>query len=120
MFKLKLIKGKSYTGSLKATLSNPFVEVDDEEQMTELVESGYFVLHSKTETQETPVNSMVIDIPLKNQTLEQLKQYAADKNIDIGTATLKKDILDIILKAISDDITNSFVEVDDEENTPNE
>ena len=43
MFKLKLIKGRSYTGyGVKADALNPFIEVEKKEVSDTLVASGYF------------------------------------------------------------------------------
>ncbi|MDR3345184.1 MAG: hypothetical protein LBT21_06315 [Oscillospiraceae bacterium] len=40
--KLRLKKGRSYTGKVKATLANPFVTAADEKTAAELIRSGYF------------------------------------------------------------------------------
>ena len=42
MARFKLIKGRSYTGSFKATRKNPVVELNDEEEINEALSSGFF------------------------------------------------------------------------------
>lgn len=63
MVRLKLIRGRSYTGEVKATREKPFVEV--EEAMVEgLVASGYFqIVDSANEgAKEPPKTSKVDDV----------------------------------------------------------
>ena len=40
--KFKLIKGRSYTGSFKATRKAPVVELEKEEEIKEALSSGFF------------------------------------------------------------------------------
>ena len=50
MYRVKLVKGRSYTGAVKATRDNPLVDVADKKTADALIASGYFVLVSE----ETP------------------------------------------------------------------
>ena len=44
MYKVKLIKGRSYTGAVRSTKKAPFAEVKEKETADALVASGYFEL----------------------------------------------------------------------------
>lgn len=44
MYKLKLIKGLSYTGAVHATRDNPYVDVESKEAADAVVATGYFEL----------------------------------------------------------------------------
>ena len=64
MYRVKLVKGRSYTGAVKATKENPFADVPNKDTAEDLVASGYFELvpeekakpktKKATKTEETP------------------------------------------------------------------
>lgn len=55
MLQLKLCKGKSYLGAVKATVNKPDVFVEDKKTAERLLKSGYFILvEETTEDEDTP------------------------------------------------------------------
>ena len=53
MFKVKLIKGLSYTGVVRVTKHDPYAEVESKEAADALVASGYFELVEAEPAAET-------------------------------------------------------------------
>lgn len=100
MFKLKLIKGLSYTGyGIKATAANPFVEVDKKEVSDALVASRYF---SFIEGEPSANNDKSGDKPLEKMTEKELEAYAAENGIDLSGASKKADKLTVIQQALAE------------------
>ena len=62
-----------------------------EARFKEISDAGKYVEAIPEEIQE--------EKPLDKMTVEELKDYAADKGIDLGDATKKADILETIKKA---------------------
>ena len=52
MYKVKLIKGLSYTGAVHATKDEPYVTVEDEATANALVSSGYFKIVEAVESND--------------------------------------------------------------------
>lgn len=103
MFKLKLVKGLSYSdGKISVNIASPFIEISDEEQAQKLVDSGYFQL--------IEVSDYNIDPVFSKMTLPELKKYAKDNNIDLKGATKKEDILKLILSVESSEDENKHDE----------
>lgn len=47
MYRVKLVKARSYTGAVKVTRESPFADVSDKATADSLVASGYFELVSE-------------------------------------------------------------------------
>lgn len=88
MYKLRLIKGLSYSGAVSATRNSPFVLVENKDIADKLIADGYFEL---VEAAEKPIEYK--DLPL-----DELKSIAAERGIDITSLKKKTDIV----KAITD------------------
>ena len=109
MYKVKLIKGLSYTGAVHATKDNPYVDVESKEAADAAVATGYFELVEATADDNTDGekndNSGATD--LDKMTVPQLKAYAAEKGIDLEGASRKDDIVaKIVAAATADDNTD--------------
>uniref|UniRef100_A0AAU8AXD7 HeH/LEM domain protein n=1 Tax=Dulem virus 37 TaxID=3145755 RepID=A0AAU8AXD7_9CAUD len=99
MYKLKLIKGRSYTGrGVKATASNPVIEVETKEISDSLLASGYFSFVGEA----VPANSAssVSDKPLTKMTEKELEAYAEENGIDLTGLSKKADKLAAIQQAL--------------------
>jgi len=96
MYRVKLIKGRSYTGAIRATKDEPFVDVEDKAIADAAVATGYFEFVEA----EGGDDNAVTDI--SKMTVPQLEQYAKDNNIDLGGATRKADIIKAIEAAQSE------------------
>lgn len=116
MYHLKLIKGKSYWGIVKATEEKPDVYVREKEQADRLVASGHFILVNQeeaeaeaaepdmameeyAETEEAESTSEIVS--LQKKTKDALIAYAGLKGIDITGCTKKDEILQKILQEIA-------------------
>ena len=99
MYRVKLIKGLSYTGAVSATKENPFVDIEDKAIADAVVASGYFKLvEAESETNE-PAD-------LSKMTVAQLEAYAKENNIDLAGASKKADIIKAIEAANTESETN--------------
>jgi len=97
MFKLKLIKGRSYTGLVKATAAQPFVDVENKATADALVSSGYFVIDRKVKN-SAPIG----EIPVEKMAEKQLDDYAAENGIDLTGLKKKAEKLAKIQEAIAE------------------
>lgn len=88
MYKLRLIKGLSYSGAVFATRSSPFVSVENKDIAEKLIADGYFEL---VEAEKKPAE-------YKELSLDELKSIATERGIDITSLKKKADIV----KAITD------------------
>ena len=86
MARLKLIMGLSYTGEVKATRENPYVEVETEAEADNLVASGYF---ERVDSEKKPEKK---EDPEKKETekKEEEKEEAATPAPKKTTAKAKK------------------------------
>ena len=81
MYKLKLIKARSYSmGAIYATKQSPYCTTDDKDLATKAVDSGYFVLET-TEHVEAPV--VIEDIPIAKGRKKDIP-IVSDATIDFG------------------------------------
>lgn len=123
---LKLIKGRSYYGAVRASWDNPVIKVDDETAYQEAMKSGYFADISG----DRDSNSKIPADPDKGagqgkekdsddsvskfngMTVEELKTYADFNGIDLkGAKTKAKIIAEIMLaEAHADEVRNSLRE----------
>lgn len=100
MAKLKLVKARSYSGLVRVTAKQPFVDVDTDEEAQALVATGYFELCASTapdvsEEDEAEGSSPDYDA-LSAKTKAELTAYAAENGIDIEGCKTKADILEAI------------------------
>ena len=101
MFKLKLIKGRSYTGyGVKADALNPFIEVEKKEVSDTLVASGYFSFVGELANTNDDKGG---DKSLEKMTEKELDAYAAENGIDLSGASKKADKLATIQQALAED-----------------
>ena len=102
MYRIKLIKGLSYTGIVSATKEHPIVEVEDEAVAKLAIASGYFKPVSEEETTSSePATPSDGDF---NKALEmlnksQLETLAADHDISLAGCKSKSDYIDAIMGA---------------------
>ena len=97
MYKVKLIKGLSYTGAVRATKKDPFVEVEEKETAEALVASGYFELVEITEANNDGAEENGKD--LDSMTVPQIDAYAAEQGIDLTGCKNKAEKLAKIKEA---------------------
>lgn len=87
MYKVKLIKGLSYTGAVHATKKDPYAEVEKKETADALVASGYFELVESTDETGTDANNDGAEDNTKGldaMTVPELDAYADEKGIDLA------------------------------------
>lgn len=123
MYRLRLIKGKTYWGIVKASAEQPIVEVKEKEAADRLVESGYFVLEvakcEQTEnvlsadesenteyfedmfSEETEEKEMPFFTELQEKTKVQLVEHAEQRGIDIAGCKTKDDYIQRIIEAMT-------------------
>ena len=108
MYKLKLIRGRSYAGyGVKATNAAPFVEVKDKQTADCLVASGHFELIGEFVDEKVDgdtagggkLDNTPDNIPAMTWTTAQLQSYAAANGIPLDGTRTKAEILDRIQQA---------------------
>ena len=104
LYKLKLIRGRSYTGhGIKATTKSHFVETNDKNIADYLVKCKRFELVEVVGDGEPNKTDNIPDGELSDKwTVAQLRDYATANNIDLAGASLKPDILTKIKEAESE------------------
>lgn len=105
MFKLKLIKGLSYSGIVLATAKEPFVIVDNEETALAAVETGYFkiVEHSENIPDEKNGENKAANKDWKKLNKEELIAFANEHNIDVSSCKNQDERIALIETALADD-----------------
>lgn len=123
MFHLRLCKGLSYLGIVRATKSEPDVFVPEEEMAKDLVASGYFEMvtsgaekiqpHTGDAEKSEPVVDMFEEDPeseaqgdpelleLQKKNKAELIEYAGRYGIDITGCKTKDDIYQKIVEIIA-------------------
>lgn len=124
MYHLRLSKGKSYWGVVRATEKEPDVYIEEKDRADYLVRSGYFVLVDESEKGETKrkepggeagpeENDFFSDEPLEEaqekpiivelqaMTKAELSEYAEKNGIEITGCKTKDDIFQKIIDAIA-------------------
>lgn len=123
MYHLRLVKGKTYWGIVKASEEEPDVFVQEKEKADHLVKTGFFSMvgeeteqdagqkkqddgdaenvdlfseEAEEETQEKP-----IIMELQGMTKAELTEYAEKKGIDITGCRTKDDIFQRVIDAIA-------------------
>lgn len=109
MAKLKLTKGRSYTGIVKASAASPIVDVNDDEAKA-LVATGYFepcfVPDAEAEAEADDSEETAVDYEaLSDMTKAELTAYAEENGIDIDGCKTKADILEAISVANGGSLT---------------
>ena len=112
MYHLRLTKGLSYSGIVRATKKNPDVYTDDGAVRDAALASGYFVevgaynpAAGLTEPEIPPLpedpDEETSDhaTELSKMTVEELKAYASINGIPIGSAKKREAILSAVLDA---------------------
>lgn len=113
MYRIKLIKGKTYWGrGVKASQSDPIVCVSDIEQAKQLVQSGFFVfVENPNETardeseedflfaeQEPVPEESPILAELQQMTKAELMEYAENRGISVIACKTKDDMITKIME----------------------
>jgi len=91
-YKLKLIRGRSYTGNgISANIKNPIIETGNKQVADKLVAGKRFEL---IDVVEPNVNNEADNgVPNEKWSVAQLKDYAAANGVDLTGAKAKADIL---------------------------
>ena len=80
MYKLRLIKGRSYTGyGVKASIENPCVDINKKDVADALIASGYFSLVEKVADNSNYGSKK----PIEKMTEKELNAYAVENGIDL-------------------------------------
>ena len=107
MYKVKLIKGLSYTGAVHATKEDPYVDVEDKKTADAVVATGYFELVEETaDSNNDGGNEQSGATDYNKMTVPQLEAYAAEKGIDLEGASRKAEIIAKIAAAETADGNN--------------
>lgn len=103
MFKLKLIKGMSYHGGIdghiKVTKANPECIVETDEEAQSLIGSGFFSLVERVESGAEPQKDGDPHLSIDSMTVKELKEYAAEHEVDISACKNKEEIKAVISEA---------------------
>lgn len=128
MYHLRLIKGKSYWGIVKASEDSPDVYVTEKDQADRLVSSGHFVMLDSAEESgenmfqngcadtdgaedeldmlgdaygEADAESGLLSVTeMKGKTKAELIEYTKQNGIDVAGCRTKDDITDRITEAL--------------------
>ena len=97
MYKLKLIKARSYNGKVNATQVNPFVEVESKSDAEYLVDLGIFeIIESPAEGS----GSQTLNIDKMKK--DELVAFAAENSIDISDCSDNKQRVAKIKAALAE------------------
>ena len=97
MYRVKLIKGRSYNGAIRATQEEPFVDVEDKAIADAAVATGYFeYVESEGDDNDAPAD-------ISKMTVPQLEAYAAEKGIDLADCKNKAEKVAKIKEAAETD-----------------
>lgn len=111
MYHLKLIKGRSYSGAVRATAKNPDVFTEDGAVRDAALASGYFeeVGAAKAaasdpeiilnEPEEPVMETTDHATELSKMTVEELKAYASINGIPLGSSKKREAVLKAVLDA---------------------
>lgn len=106
-YHLRLVKGLSYSGVVKATKQRPDVYVDDEATATAAVASGYFRLVEAGEPAQPKAEP---GKALEDMTVPELETYAAYKDISLKGITKKADIIAKLKEELGEEETEGKVD----------
>ena len=113
MYHLRLIKGLSYSGVVRATAKKPDVFIDDKAVRDAAISSGYFEEVGAAKAEAEAENPAVFPetaeeeaeettshaTELSKMTVEELKAYASINGIPIGSAKKREAILKAVIDA---------------------
>lgn len=114
--KVKLIKGYSYRNAFRVVRSEDPIVTVDEDEGEELLASGYFEKIDEPDPVDPPVDPpedhdedhdgeepkyIVPPVDFDKMKLDELKEYAAENEIDISGLTKKDDIKARLIEAIN-------------------
>lgn len=116
MYHLKLVKGLSYTGKVKATKANPDVFTEDEEKYASAMKSGYFAdltdsageqgtgwedsgKDSAPEEQEPEKEEPGRKDGFEEMSVDELRAYAKANGISLTGLQKKTEILEAVRAA---------------------
>lgn len=101
--RVKLIKARSYSGAVRATKKQPYVDVETEEEANALVATGYFELCPSPVVDNSVEDTSEETTPdyeaLSEMTKAELTAYVEANEIDIEGCKTKADILEAISAA---------------------
>lgn len=120
MYHLKLVKGRTYWGIVKASAKEPDVYVEEKEKADSLVASGFFVLAGQEEAGSGKKDVQISEegtpddyfaepeeeepsllVELQGKTKDELVTYAKSKGIDLTGCGKKDEILQRILQELA-------------------
>lgn len=107
---VKLIKGYAYAnGVVFVKKDNPIIEVPEDEGQ-KLLASGYFeeVEDPEPVPEEEEQEYIVEPVDFDKMTVNELKAYAAENDIDISGLTRKADIKAALITAINSRVPEIF------------
>jgi len=102
MYHLRLIKGRSYTGVVRATKAAPDVFVEDEDKYLAAMESGYFKEIKDAPAADTagapagneePKQDPPAEEDISKRTIPELREYAEENGISLTGCSTKNEIL---------------------------
>jgi len=95
MFKLRLIKSRSYTGNgIKVSADKPIIEIENKEKADTLVATGYFSIISE---QANASEGRSLD----KMSDKELDDYAAEIGADVSGLGKKADKLAAVRQALA-------------------
>lgn len=93
MYKLKLTKGLSYHGIVKASIEHPYVETDDQAVAEAAIATGYFELVdneiAEPSAEASEPEPEEEGKALEDMTVAELETYATYNNISLKSAKTK-------------------------------
>ena len=118
--KVKLIKGNSYRNAFRVVRSEDPIVTVDEDEGKELLASGYFEKIDEPDPVDPPEDHdedhdgeepkyIVPPVDFDKMKLDELKEYAAENEIDISGLTKKDDIKARLIEAINSHTPEIFL-----------
>lgn len=108
-YHLKLAKGLSYCGVVKATKKNPDVFVEDKATADAAVATGYFKLIEGEEAPEPPKDPEP-GKTLDEMTVTELETYAAYHNVSLKGVRGKENIIAKLMEELGAEETEGEVD----------
>ena len=103
MIKVKLVKARSYSGTVKATREQPYVNVNTDEEAQALVNTGFLAICGSSAPDNDCEDDRGESLPdyeaLSKMTKSELTVYAEENDINIEDCKTKADILEAISAA---------------------
>lgn len=105
MITVKLVKARSYSGTVKATKAQPYVNVNTEEEAKALADTGYFEICTSSKeinngggdaSDDDGGESLPDYEALSKMTKPELVAYADENGINIDDCKTKAEILEAI------------------------